>query len=211
VIAVRAAGDILGIANTDAYTLVARVGVQLGFAVVAGGYLLVSDNWARYLKVHWPTVEDVTWIVALPGISAALSVGLGIVLPVIGVTVPAHSSAGTTDILLQQPILWAVAIPALYLFAAPVEEILYRGIIQGRLRPHLGTAGVVLVSGFSFGLMHTVTYLFASGPLAYTVISIGTFGLVWAFVYERTENLIVTAVNHAMFWTVPFSTLLPIL
>ncbi len=206
-----AVGGILGITDADIYT-VADVGVQLGFAVVAAGYLFVADEPSRYVKFHRPTVEDIAWILALPAISAALSVGLTTVLPVFGIAVPthSHSSIGTAGLLLQQPMLWAVAIPALYLFAAPIEEILYRGIVQGRLRPHLGTAGVVLVSGVAFGSMHTLTYLFASGPLVYTIISITAFGCVWAFVYERTENLVVTAVSHAMFWTVPFSTLLPV-
>jgi len=212
VVLFRTVAGILGITDTDIYA-VADIGVQLGFAVVAAGYLFVADDWSRYLKFRRPTAEDVAWILALPGISAALSVGLTTVLPVFGIAVPthSHSSVGTAGLLLQQPMLWAVAIPALYLFAAPIEETLYRGIVQGRLRPHLGTAGVVLVSGVAFGSMHTLTYLFASGPLVYTILSITAFGCVWAFVYERTENLIVTAVSHAMFWTVPFSTLLPVI
>jgi membrane protease YdiL (CAAX protease family) len=206
-----AVGGILGITDADIYA-VADVGVQLGFAVVAAGYLFVADKRSRYLKFRRPAVEDIAWILALPAISAALSVGLTTVLPVFGIAVPthSHSSVGTAELLLERPMLWAVAIPALYLFAAPIEEILYRGIVQGRVRPHLGTAGVVLVSGVAFGSMHTLTYLFASGPLVYTILSTTAFGCVWAFVYERTENLVVTAVSHAMFWTVPFSTLLPV-
>jgi len=209
VVAFRAVGGALGVTGADAYA-VADVGVQLGFAAVAAGYLLVADERSRYLKFRRPTVEDVAWIVVLPGISAALSAGLTTLLPVFGVSVPTHthSSVGTAELLLQRPVLWAVAIPTLYVFAAPTEEILYRGIVQGRLRPHLGTAGVVLVSGAAFGSMHALTYLLASGPLVYPTVSITAFGCVWAFVYERTENLVVTAVNHAMFWTVPFSTLL---
>ena len=204
-------GGALGIADTDAYA-VADVGVQLGFAVVVAGYLFVADDRSRYLKFRRPTVEDIAWIVALPAIRVALSVGLTTVLPVLGIAVPTHShgGVGTAELLVQRPMLWAVAIPALYLFAAPIEEALYRGIVQGRLRPHLGTAGVVLVSGVAFGSMHALTYLFASSPLVYRVVSIAAFGCVWAFVYERTENLIVIAVSHAMFWTVPVSTLLPV-
>jgi membrane protease YdiL (CAAX protease family) len=211
VIVFRAVGSALGVVDADAYA-VADVGVQLGFAVVAAGYLFVADERSQYLKFRWPTIEDIAWIIALPGISAALSVGLATILPVLGIAVPTHthSSTGTAELLLQRPMLWMVATPALYLFAAPIEEILYRGIVQGQLRAHFGTAGIVFVSGVAFGLMHTLTYLFASGPLVYTAISITIFGFVWAFVYERTENLVVTAVSHAMFWTVPFSTLLPV-
>jgi membrane protease YdiL (CAAX protease family) len=103
-----------------------------------------------------------------------------------------------------------VVIPGLYVFAAPVEELLYRGIVQGRLRPHLGTGGIVLISAVAFGLMHTI--VFALSPpehFAYSILSISAAGAVWAVVYERTENLAVTAVNHAMSWTVPFGALIP--
>jgi hypothetical protein len=58
--------------------------------------------------------------------------------------------------------------------------------------------------------MHTLTSLFASGLPVCTTPSITAFGCVWAFVYERPENPVVTGVSHAPFWTVPFSTLLPV-
>jgi len=198
----------LGIVGTD-ISAVANIGVQLGFAAVAAGYLLAVDERSRYLRFSWPTAEGVAWIIALPLLSAVLSIGLSTLFSALGMAVPSHSGLGTAGILIERPALWAVAIPALYLFAAPVEELLYRGIVQGRLRPYLETSGVVLVSGVAFALMHSLTYLFSSGPIAYTVVSTGLFGLVWALVYERTENLVVTAVNHAMFWTVPFSLFLP--
>lgn len=211
VVAYRTAGGGLGIADTDAYA-VADIGVQLGFALVAVGYLLTVSERSKYLKFSRPTIEDIAWIVALPGIRVAIGIGLTAILPVLGMSIPSHdySNVGTPELLLQQPMLWAVAIPALYVFAAPAEELLYRGIVQGRLRPHFGTPGVVLISGLVFGLMHALTYLFASGSLAYAAISTGVFGIVWAFIYERTENLAVTAVSHAMAWTVPLSTLLSI-
>lgn len=208
VLVFRAVSGRLGIIGTDIYA-VANIGVQLGFAAVAAGYLFTADERSRYLRFHWPTAEGVAWIVALPLLSAVLSIGLSTLLPALGMAVPSHSGLGTAGILLERPALWAVAIPSLYLFAAPAEELLYRGIVQGRLRPYLGTPGVVLVSGVAFALMHSIVYLLSSGPIAYTVVSTGLFGLVWALVYERTENLVVTAVTHAMFWTVPFSLFLP--
>ncbi|ERH13387.1 MAG: CAAX amino terminal protease family, partial [halophilic archaeon J07HB67] len=42
------------------------------------------------------------------------------------------------------------------------------------------------------------------------VASTAVGGVVWGVVYERTRNLVVTSVSHAMSWTVPFS-LLPLL
>lgn len=207
----RLAGTAIDVANSDAFT-VASVGVQLGFAAVAVGYLRVADERSRYLKVRWPTVEDIGWILILPVLLGVAGVGLNAVLSAVGVATPttSHAVQGTAEILTNRPHLWAVAIPALYLFAAPAEELLYRGIVQGRLRPHLGTTGVVIVSGVAFGLMHAVMGLVSTTDyVIHWIASTGVGGIIWAVVYERTENLAVTAVSHAMSWTLPFSTLLP--
>lgn len=42
-------------------------------------------------------------------------------------------------------------------------------------------------------------------------ISAAVPGLLWGYAYERTENLLVPAVMHAMSWTIPFSALVPFL
>jgi membrane protease YdiL (CAAX protease family) len=212
VLAVTVLASVLGVAGTDAYAVVARAGTQVGFAVVAVAFLAVAGDRSRYVKIRWPTPEDVGWMVALPFVLLAVGAGLNVLLPAVGVSTPSasHGVEGTKAILVDRPALWAVAIPGLYLFAAPVEELLYRGIVQGRLRPHLRTGGLVLVSAVAFGLMHAI--VFALSPpeqFVYSVVSIGAFGAVWAVVYERTENLAVTAVNHAMSWTVPFAALFP--
>jgi hypothetical protein len=212
VVAVTVLASVLGVTATDAYAVVARSGTQVGFAVVAGAFLAVADDRSRYVRLRWPSLEDAGWIVALPFVFFAVGAGLRVALPAFGVPTPAasHGLEGTKAILVDRPALWAVAIPGLYLFAAPVEELLYRGIVQGRLRPHLGTGGLVFLSAVAFGLMHAI--VFALSPpehFVYSVVSIGVSGAVWAAVYERTENLAVTAVSHAMAWTVPFAALFP--
>jgi len=212
VLAVTVLASALGVAGTDVYAVVARSGTQIGFAVVAVAFLAVAGDRSRYVKLRWPTLEDVGWIVALPFVLLPVGAGLNVLLPAVGVPTPSasHAVEGTKAILIDRPVLWAVAIPGLYLFAAPAEELLYRGIVQGRLRPHLGTGGVILVSAVAFGLMHAVVFAFSAPEhFVYSLVSIGASGAVWAVVYERTENLAVTAVNHAMSWTVPFAALFP--
>ncbi|WP_436911270.1 CPBP family intramembrane glutamic endopeptidase [Halosimplex marinum] len=210
-IAFRLVAAALGVADSAAFT-VGRVGVQIGFGAVALGYLATADEPSRYAKVRWPTLEDIGWILVLPVLLGVAGFALNAVLSVVGAATPStsHGAQGAAEILANRPVLWAVAIPALYLFAAPAEELLYRGVVQGRLRPHLGTAGVVLVSGLAFGLMHGVMGLVSSTDrVVHWIASTGVGGAVWALAYERTENLAVTAVSHAMSWTISFSTLLP--
>jgi membrane protease YdiL (CAAX protease family) len=67
-----------------------------------------------------------------------------------------------------------------------------------------GTQVGFAVVAVAFGLMHAVVFAFSAPEhFVCSLVSIGASGAVWAVVYERTENLAVTAVNHAMSWTVP--------
>lgn len=190
---------------------VASVGVQLGFAAVGLAYLSRVDDLSRYVSVRWPTVEDIAWMLLIPVVSAVVAVALPVVTTAVGITPPTHDGGGTAAILMNRPLLWLVAIPALYLFAAPAEELLYRGVVHGRVRPYLGTGGTVLVGAVAFGLMHAVTGAFLpTNEMLYQVLTTTVFGAVWGLAYERTENLLVTSLTHAMFWTVPFSALFPV-
>lgn len=190
---------------------VASIGVQLGFAAVALAYLSRVDDPAQYVEFRRPTVEDAVWVLLILIASGVSTVILPEVMGAIGITPPTHEGGGTKAVLLNRPLLWLVAIPALYLFAAPVEEVLYRGVVHGRLRPHLGTGGTVLVGAVAFGLMHAVTGAFLpTNELLYQLATTTVFGAVWGVAYERTKNLLVTSLTHAMFWTVPFSTIFPV-
>src|SRR6056297_2756476 len=51
--------------------------IQVGFAGFAVAYLFWQGDWDRHVKIRWPTLEDVGWIVGLPLLFAAQ----GVVLP----------------------------------------------------------------------------------------------------------------------------------
>ena len=209
VAAFQLSGSLLGVAETDAFAVLGS-GVQIGFGVVAVAYLWRVEDRHRFVRVRIPTIRDLGWIAALPLGLWATSVLLGVVLPAIGLSVPTHETSRTVALLFDRPALWIVALLGLYAVAAPAEELLFRGVVQGRVRPHLGTAGVVLVSATAFALMHGVFAVFSTGSAVYSVVSTGAGGLLWGYAYERTENLAVTALNHAMMWTIPFESVFSI-
>ena len=94
----------------------------------------------------------------------------------------------------------------MFIFAAPAEELVYRGIVQGTLRQSFNLAGVVVAGGLLFGLMHVLVGLVTPGVGSLGALRWGITtalpGMVWGYAYERTENLAVTAITHAMTWTV---------
>jgi membrane protease YdiL (CAAX protease family) len=180
--------------------------IQVGFAGFAVAYLLWQGDWNRYIKVRWPTLEDFGWIVALPLLFAAQGVVLPPVLAAVGLPHP-QPGTGMEELALEtRPLLWPVAFVGMYLFAAPAEELVYRGIVQGRLRAAFDTLGVVVLAGLLFGVLHFLVGLMTQGVSfggsLYWGIDTVIPGLAWGYAYERTENLVVTAVTHAMVWTV---------
>lgn len=180
--------------------------IQVGFAGFAVAYLVWQGDWNQYVKVRWPTFEDIGWIVGLPLLFAAQGVVLPPILAAIGLPHP-QPGTGMEELALEtQPLLWPVAFIGMYLFAAPAEELVYRGLVQGRLRAAFDTLGVVILGGLLFGLMHFLVGLMTQGVSVggslYWGIDTVIPGLAWGYAYERTENLLVTAVTHAMVWTV---------
>jgi hypothetical protein len=208
--------SVLGVTEMDAYRVVAGNRIQVGFAVFAALYLFTVDDRDRFVKIRVPTISDLAWI----GLTLAFIVG--VLPPVFDVlstvgehlfgvesfTHGSHESDSEAIELAARPSLWPVVFVGSYLFAAPAEELVYRGIVQGRLRDAFGTAGVVLFGALSFGMMHLLVGLVTPGTglvgTLYWASESAAGGLVWGYVYERTENLVVTASTHAMLWTVPF-------
>jgi membrane protease YdiL (CAAX protease family) len=181
--------------------------IQVGFAGFAAAYLLWQGDRERYVRIRRPTSEDVGWILVIPLVFAAQSVVLPSVLASVGLPHP-QPGTGLEDLALEtRPLLWPVAFVGMYLFAAPAEELVYRGIVQGRLRAAFDTLGVVVLGGLLFGFMHFLVGLMTQGVSLggslYWGIDTVIPGLVWGYAYERTENLLVPAVTHAMAWTIP--------
>lgn len=206
IVVTGAVESLLGVGDTAVVRVLDGNYIQIGFAAFAVAYLLWRGDWERYVKVRRPTVEDAGWILVIPVVFAAQSVVLPPILAAVGLPHPNPTTGNEQLALETRPLLWPVAFVGLYLFAAPAEELVYRGIVQGRLRESFDTVGVVLFGGLLFGFMHflvgLLTWGVALGGSVYWGLSATVPGLVWGYAYERTENLAVTAVTHAMSWTI---------
>lgn len=103
-----------------------------------------------------------------------------------------------------QPWLLGVAFVWWFLIAAPAEELLFRGIIQNRLRVAFTVGPAITLAALVFVLPHTLFVLIdGGGHVTVLMQAMQTFagGLVFAIAYERTDNLLVPSVGHAIMWT----------
>ncbi len=71
-----------------------------------------------------------------------------------------------------------------------VEEMLFRGLLFGALRPAFGPGWAALVSAVLFAGAHQSLSSF---------LSLALVGLVFAWLYERTGSLITSTVAHGVF------------
>lgn len=208
ILGVGALASAAGVAGTDAYEVLSGNLIQVGFAAFGAGYLLWRGDRERFVRLRRPTLEDLAWVAGLPVAFGLLGLVLEPALAAVGLPHPTPGGGHEGIALASRPDLWPVAFVGLYLFAAPAEELVFRGIVQGRLRGTFDTAGVVLGGGLAFGLLHFLAGLPTAGVgvagALYWGIETFFVGILWGIAYERTGNLAVTAVNHAMMWTVPF-------
>jgi len=97
---------------------------------------------------------------------------------------------------------WVAAV-SLALVLAPAEELFWRGVVQGALRPRLGSRVAVLVSA---GLSSLVLLFFQQPLLALAAFPTS---LAWGLLAEWRKGLVAPWVSHAL-WDVLMIVLLPV-
>jgi membrane protease YdiL (CAAX protease family) len=91
---------------------------------------------------------------------------------------------------------------------APIEEFLFRGVIQGRMLEALGSVGAVGVASVVFAFFHVYPVALLSPPTVviihmtsyYTVM-----GVIFGWAYHRTDTLVAPVVVHGIFNAVLFA------
>ena len=102
------------------------------------------------------------------------------------------------EIAQQDPLIFLLLGVLSILIVGPTEELLFRGIIQTRLREAFGVPVGISLATAIFAVIHVFGFsTLASGLLGVSVLFFS--GLVLALAYEYTDNLVVVAVIHGFF------------
>lgn len=95
---------------------------------------------------------------------------------------------------------WRLSLALLALGVAPwLEELVFRGLIQGALRPRLGAAGAIAVGAALFALVHWQPFLF---PVLFL------FGVAFGALAYATGSLLPAVLLHAANNTAAYLTLI---
>ena len=109
---------------------------------------------------------------------------------------------------MENPEVLLLLIPASVLIIGPGEELLFRGVVQGRLREVFGPIVGILLPSAVFAGLHwfALTGGSATGNLVALGILIGP-ALVFGAAYEITDNIVVPSLIHGVYNATLFSLL----
>lgn len=182
--------------------VVSQVGQNaVGFGGVSLGYLTLRQRGvdpafvARYLRVRRPTLRDLGWVLAGFGLVFAALVVFSLVTSVLGAETATSSGIEEGR---ENPTLFLVGIPLALLFVGPGEELLFRGVVQSRLRENFSAPVAVVAAGVCFAVPHLLGAYTGDGALT-SIALITAVGVALGAVYEHTGNLVIPAVVHGLF------------
>ena len=108
----------------------------------------------------------------------------------------------------SNPELLLLLIPASVLLIGPGEELLFRGVVQGRLRERFSPAVGIAIASVIFAGLHIFALVGGSwvGNLVVVSILFGT-STVFGIAYEYAENVVVPSLIHGLYNATLFTVL----
>ncbi|MFB6281174.1 MAG: lysostaphin resistance A-like protein [Haloferacaceae archaeon] len=173
----------------------------LGFGIGLGAYLHVADDWDLVSEhVRWPSRRDAGYAVAGLAVLLGAAAAVGQLLSALGVEVAQNQAVAIGR---ENPAFFLYMIPVSVLLVGPMEELIFRGTVQGLLRRAWGPAAAVVVASALFGVVHWVALLGTGSKVSYVAIA-AALGLILGAVYELSDNLAVPAAVHGAYNAVLF-------
>lgn len=195
----------LGQTETVLLNSLAGVVATLALAGIAVAYLRFRDV---EIPIRRPSGREWGWIVGGVAISLVGAIVFAILEGLVSTEVAA--SSGTTIAAGASALTVLLAAAYFVVVVGPVEEYLYRGVVQGRLRQQFGPTIAIGVTSLGFALGHAPNFWLAGADLLSPVVGVALAGIVVGSVilgaiYERTANLAVVAITHGVFNAILFA------
>jgi hypothetical protein len=168
----------------------------IGFGLATLAYLRLRGRSFEYIHLRWPTLRDLGWMIG--GTITVLILYFGVVIVAVAAGVPLARSGISVAGEANPNILLLIAALS-FLLVGPMEELFFRGVVQETMREVLPASVAVGLASVTFAGIHYITLV---GPLGGKLVLLGSLlvtSLVLGFAYERTQNLVVNAVIHAVY------------
>lgn len=181
---------------------VALLGISLvslqgiAFPLVAWAYVRRRGVGWSFVPASVPSLSAVAYIVG--GYLAAFAglLVVSVLLTVVSVE-PASNTAGTTA--LENPGIIPYLAVLQFLLVGPGEELLFRGVIQGSLREHFDAWPAILLASLTFAPIHILALSGGPAAVASTIGILFLPSIVFGYLYEKTDNVVVPAFTHGLY------------
>lgn len=201
---VVAAGFIAGFdAAGGSLGTLGSVGVSVASLQVVGmlgsalAYVRLRGRW-DLVQFRRPTFGAVWLVVA--GLFAAILLNLVRTAVMVALDLTAATPVVDAGTDASDPATALLVLTVLsFLVIAPIEELLFRGVIQGRLREEYGPAKAIGGASAMFALMHLPGLTGSLPGRLLTVAGLFAISLVFGWLYERTETLVIPWVVHGLY------------
>lgn len=180
-----------------ALIVVSLVLVQgVGFGTVALAYLRYRGFDLSYVGVQLPSLREVLVVSGGYVLALAAAMSGALIVAAAGLEAGANQAA---ELGLEHPetLLWLV--PGSILLVGPGEELLFRGIVQRRIRESFGPISGVALASLLFAAVHFVALTGGVGARLVTILVLFFPALVFGAAYELTDNLVVPALIHGFY------------
>ena len=175
-----------------------------GFLAAVVGYLAITDQW-ELVPVSRLTLRDAGLVLGGGVALFAFQYGALFVLGEIGLTT-GQNQAVVPD---GDPVTYyLVMIAVSLLVVGPIEEALFRGVVQGGLRRAFDAAPAILLASLVFGLIHLPSVSGTTGQQWAYVVVVVVLGSVLGVLYEHTGNVVVPGLAHGVYNAVIYVLLL---
>ena len=167
---------------------------MIGIVVLTGAsWLLFKFVLKKNLFLNWFTPLNQRGIEALTGFGIALTallVPLGIKTLIFSTEWQINSTFAADSL-----------IGAFYFFFKSIlfEELVFRGALLSILAYYAKNKTAVIISAICFGVYHWFSYgMLGSGiiPMAYIFLVTGGMGFVWAYIYIKTNSVVMPSLIH---------------
>lgn len=166
-----------------------------GFGLAAAGYLAITDEW-ELARVSRPTAREGAIIVGAGAVLFAFQYGALFALDQVGLSTAQNQAVVPAG----DPVTYYLAMIAVSLaVVGPVEELLFRGVVQGGVRRAFDAVPAVLIAALAFGLIHLPS---VSGTPAERWAYVGVvvaLGAALGALYEWTDNVVVPGLAHGAY------------